>query len=63
MYHLWVFYEGEKTPRSRHDVDHAGDVLALIPELLQAQHGCERVVVMHRQNGLFAVDCKGNQIS
>lgn len=62
MYQLLVYYNGDRAVRERREVQHASDVLTLIPELLKAHEGCEHIVVMQGASRLFAVDCKGNRI-
>ena len=62
MYDLLVFYGGDPQVRERHAVERAAEVLALIPELLKAHHGCEHIVVMFGDRRLLAVDCAGNRI-
>ena len=61
MYQLLVYYADDTAPRQRISVGKASEVLALIPELLAAHAGCERVVVMVGDTRLFSVDCHGNR--
>ena len=62
MYTLQVFYPGSDAPNESHRVSSSAEVLARIPELLQAHGGCDRIVVMGGNARLFSVDCKGNRV-
>jgi hypothetical protein len=62
VYRILVYHPGEKNPRVTLDAPRGSEALALIPQLLAEHSECERVVVMHDQTRLFAVDCKGNRL-
>ena len=62
MYRLDVLFTDNSSPRQTRFVHRAGDVLTMIPELLAAHDGCERIVVWAEDSRLFAVDCKGNRV-
>jgi hypothetical protein len=54
---LEVFYGGKLHHTER--CKSAAEVLAIIPELLQAHKGCERILVWMGTARLFVVDCEG----
>ncbi len=61
MYRLLVYYGDDSVPRERHGASAAAEVVKLIPMLLAAHDGCERIVVMLGDARLFSVDCHGNR--
>lgn len=63
MYLLEVYLPGQTTPTDHATVDKASDVLMMIPALLKAHDGCERIEVRLANTLLFSVDCAGNRIS
>ncbi len=63
MFRLHVYYPGAQSPDAIHEAGRAGEVLDLIPRLLQQHPACQRVVVFNGYTRLFAVDCQGNDLS
>jgi hypothetical protein len=62
VYFIQVIYPDLRHPHEVHKVERAADALALIPQLLEAHSGCERIAVYAGTSFLFAVDCKGNRL-
>lgn len=62
-YVLKVFYEGEATPREVVGRDRGGEVLAMIPRLLERHRGCHRVRILLGHALLFSVDCQGTDVT
>ncbi len=60
MYELIVFSAGSDRPLETVRVEHAADVLTVIPTLFDKHKGCERVDVHLQGRKLFSIDCKGN---
>ena len=61
VYQLQVYLPGEKHPHVTATAKRGSEVLTLIPKLLEAHDGCERIVVLLGQMRLFSVDCAGNR--
>jgi hypothetical protein len=62
MYTLHVFYSKSGPLHHIEHAANAAEALARIPAILKEHEGCERIVVMHGDTRLFAVDCKGNML-
>ena len=62
-YALKVFYPDEQKAREIVTLDRAGDVVAVIPQMLDRHDGCYRIRVYLNEAQLFAVDCHGNDVS
>lgn len=62
MYHLNVFYHGERTPTHTEAVLGAAQALERMKGILAEHPACHRLEVYHGPTRLFAVDCAGNRV-
>jgi hypothetical protein len=59
MYHLSVYFPGDRAARATVHVERGLEVLGVIPNLLKEHPGCERVEVHLGATRLFLVDGEG----